>query len=134
MHNLHVHPWGFHSFIFLLKIVNVSDTLMSWCTRSHVLIPLYLKVSVPKFTVSTRGTSQHLSFLRLYVSVRCVNRFLTGKGDKLFLILYISIANLRIFLSCIVTDLSFSKSCWNVEFSSYTPGVVLSHAICWFSG
>ena len=110
LHNLQLHPTGFQSFILCLKIARDFDSLISFGTSSHVFGPLYLIVSRPLFTVLTFGSTHS-------VLPRCEGSksFLKGRGQMSCLTLYISTASFCRFHSCIVNDLSFSKSCSNVR-------------------
>ena len=64
LHNLHVHPFGFHFLILSLNSFRDLDSLITVGTSSQVLGPLYLIVSVPYLTVLTLYDSQHFLFLK----------------------------------------------------------------------
>ena len=64
LHNLHVHSFVFHLFIFCLNSNSVFDSLISVGTSSYVLGPMCLIVSVPYFTVLTLWVSQDPLFLK----------------------------------------------------------------------
>ena len=98
LHNLHVHPIGFHLFILSFKILMLSDSLISFGISSQVLGPIFLIVSVPYFTVLTESFSQNFLFLKLWRCAFSINNAFMGRGDRLFFTVYISTANLCRFL------------------------------------
>ena len=103
LHILHVHPSGFHFFIFLLNSLRVLDAFISCGIRSHVFGPRCIKVSEPYnvvriFLVLNSGLFRKLQVFSVTGNIECIK-------------LEIVKANFCRFLVCIENDLSFSNSC-----------------------
>ena len=55
LHNLQIQVLSFHDFIFCLKLVSVSESLISSGSEAHKLRPIYWIFSILYFAVLTFG-------------------------------------------------------------------------------
>ena len=98
LHNLHVHPSGFHTFTFVLNTFNDLSSLMESGYNSQVFGPLNYNVSVPQLTVRTLCVDHILLFLKLYLLWTSLKIQVIITGEIPFLTLYISVASFCKFL------------------------------------
>ena len=112
LHNLHVQPVGLEHFISCLNFAKDVISFIDWGTCFHNSGPRYVIVSVPYITGRTFSDSQIFLFLKLY-GISCWWKISqTIFGHKLFFTLYINVASVCKFRSCIV---NVSSLCSNVS-------------------
>ena len=114
MQSRHEQFSGFHIFICVLK-TSILLTFFSISGKMfQILGPRNEILSDPWYTVPIGGVANWEFFLRSwYCSFLCSKSSVTIKGDRLFYILYISVARIWRFLFRTETKLSFSNSVSN---------------------
>ena len=124
-HILHVHPSGFHNFLFLLNSLRLGTSIIFCGTSSQVLGPRYSNVSEPyyvvrMFSVLNTGLFQRLQVLSMLGNMECIKL-----GEVIFYFMHLT--NFFRFLSCMEKELSGRNSRANDESSSlYTSHNALS--------
>ena len=102
--------YGVHCLIPFLNSGSELQFLISFGSRAEVFVPLNDIVPVvPLYTECTIEARKWLFIQCLYGLFGSGNIPLIKVGDKLLIILYISVANICKFFSWQVNELSFSK-------------------------